>query len=107
MLTFNNSIIYPLLCGKDNVKMFVSVLEALRFRFDSAVPVQHVQYAILCVSGQLESRILSAYTSYISSSFVLENTGQRGEVTHTHSCVLGQSLHTQVVLQTIKGITHI
>ena len=53
MLTFNNSIIYPLLSGKDNIKMFFSVLEALGFGFDPPVSVQHVQYAVLCVSSQL------------------------------------------------------
>ena len=51
ILTFNNSVIYSLLGGEDDIKLFVSVLEAFRPAFDPPVPVQHVQDAILCVSG--------------------------------------------------------
>ena len=42
VLTFNDSIIYPFLGGKDHVEVFFSVLEAFGLGFDSPVPVQHV-----------------------------------------------------------------
>ena len=49
-LTFNDSIIDPLFGCENHVKVFFSLLKPLRLGFDPPIPVQHVQYAILCVS---------------------------------------------------------
>jgi len=80
-LTFNALIIHPLFACDNNVKIILALLEVFGPRFESPIPVKHVQYSVLCVANhelKMSARKLNA--SVIHS---LIDISIDGEVTET------------------------